>query len=402
MRLLCIHQNFPGQFRDLAPALIKRGHEIRAIACHQKPLAAEVYVGRYEIEKPERQGIDQLTNEVDEWIRRGRKVAEIAEQWRRQGWAPDAILAHPGWGETLFIREVYPSSPLLIWPELWLREEHMGYKRGEARVDLNQLCYLRIKNWLLEGALANCSKAIIPTRYQAECFPDRWQNKLQILHEGVRDDLLNKPRIDSLSIPNGKEIGIGKKVITYASRNLEPMRGFDRFLKAVALLQKQDQEVEVLIAGNSGSSYSGEPEKGKSWKEIACQAVEGELDLNRVHFLGYLDHESLIQLFLRSNLHVYLSNNFVLSWSVVEAMACGTPLLVDDNPMLRELDNKKMAVVFCKDRSSESLAVAMHVELKKDKKISKITPRHIELSWRHSNTVNQLEKLIADAIQGAY
>jgi glycosyltransferase involved in cell wall biosynthesis len=87
---------------------------------------------------------------------------------------------------------------------------------------------------------------------------------------------------------------------------------------------------------------------------------------------------------------------------VVEAMACGTPLLVDDNPMLRELDNKKMAVVFCKDRSSESLAEAMHVELKKDNKISKITPRHIELSWRHSNTVNQLEKLIADAIQGAY
>ena len=403
MRLLCVHQNFPGQFRDLAPALIARGHELRAIAGHQKPLPEELTVLRYEAEQPDRQGIHGLTGEVDDWIRRGMAVATLAEQLRQGGWAPDAILAHPGWGETLFLREVFPSSVLVIWPELWLRDEHMGVARGRGRVDLNQRCYLRIKNWLLDGALASCAMALIPTKYQAECFPGQWQSKLRVLHEGVRDELLNLPRLNNLTLPDGTVLGPGVKVLTYASRNLEPMRGFDRFLRALVVLQKQEPEVQVLIAGSAGSSYSGQPAEGKTWKDMACEAVAGELDLTRVHFLGYLNHESLVHLFLRSDLHVYLSNSFVLSWSVLEAMACGAPLLVDDNPMLRELEGQGAAVEFCMGANPQLLGEAMATQLNKKKPENHGgLPRPLEASWRHSHTVAQLEKLIKQSIQGSF
>ena len=403
MRLLCVHQNFPGQFRDLAPALIARGHGLRAIAGHQKPLPEGLTVLRYEAEQPERQGIHGLTGEVDDWIRRGMAVAALAEQLRQGGWAPDAILAHPGWGEALFLREVFPSSVLLIWPELWLRDEHMGVARGKGRVDLNQRCYLRVKNWLLDGALASCAMALIPTRYQAECFPEQWQSKLRVLHEGVRDELLSLPRLNQLTLPDGTVLGPGVKVLTYASRNLEPMRGFDRFLRALVVLQKQEPQVQVLIAGSAGSSYSGQPAAGKTWKDMACEAVAGELDLTRVHFLGYLNHESLVHLFLRSDLHVYLSNSFVLSWSVLEAMACGAPLLVDDNPMLRELEGQGAAVEFCMGANHQLLGEAMATQLNQPKAANhRDLPRPLEPSWRHSHTVAQLEKLIAESIQGSF
>ena len=402
MRLLCIHQNYPGQFRDLAPALVARGHEIRAIAGHQKPLPENIVVGRYEQEKTEKTGIDPLTGEVDDWIRRGRKVAAIAEEWRNAGWAPDAVLAHPGWGEALFIREVYPSSALLIWPELWLRDEHMGLNRGDGRVEINQRCYLRVKNWLLDGALGNCTKAIVPTKYQADCFPPQWHDKIIVLHEGVKDELLNRQRLNSLCLGDKTVLGEGIKVVSYASRNLEPMRGFDRFLQSVVAMQQHKPDVHVLIAGSAGSSYSGEPEKGKSWKDIACEAVKDKLDQSKVHFLGYLDHESLIHLFLRSDLHVYLSNNFVLSWSVLEAMACGAPLLVDDNPMLREIETEGTRVTYSKNKDPQELAQAMIQILNTPRQINNQTPRQIDNSWRHSNTITELELLIKTSVEGMF
>lgn len=279
----------------------------------------------------------------------------------------------------------------------------MGVPRGQGRVDLNQRCYLRIKNWLLDGALASASLALIPTRYQAECFPKEWQHKLRVLHEGVRDELLTQARLKSLTLADGTVLGPGQSVITYASRNLEPMRGFDRFLRALVVLQKQQPDVQVLIAGNVGSSYSGIPAEGKTWKDLACEAVEGELDLSRVHFLGYLSHENLVHLFLRSDLHVYLSNSFVLSWSVVEAMACGAPLLVDNNPMLREIEGQGGRVHFCEGGNYQQLGAAMAEQINIIKRENRgDLPRRLEHSWLHSNTVNKLEKLIQESIEGNF
>ena len=218
MRLLLVHQNFPGQFRDLAPALADRGHELRAIGCSERPCDSRIAVRRYRHDLPERQGLHQLSGEVDDWIRRGELAAREAEAYKRDGWAPDAILAHPGWGECQLLREIYPSSPLLIWPELWLRPEHMGIAPGQA--GLEQLHYLRTKNWLLDGALADATAAVVPTAYQASTFPERWHNKLRLIHEGVQPELFELPRLGSLYVSPELQFGADVPLVTFISRNL--------------------------------------------------------------------------------------------------------------------------------------------------------------------------------------
>ena len=121
MRLLMVHQNFPGQFRDLGPALCDRGHELKAIGCSQRVCDRRIEVLRYQHKLGERNGVHHHSLEVDEWIRRSEQVAEQAMTLKRRGWAPDVMLAHPGWGEALLLRQVFPATPLVIWPELWLR-----------------------------------------------------------------------------------------------------------------------------------------------------------------------------------------------------------------------------------------------------------------------------------------
>jgi len=335
MRLLLVHQNFPGQFRDLAPALVERGHEVRAIGCSERPADPRIVVRRYRHELPERQGLHPLSGEVDDWIRRGELAAREAEAYKREGWAPDVMLAHPGWGESLLLREVFPASPLLLWPELWLRPEHMGIAPGQA--SLEQLHYLRSKNWLLDGALADATAAVVPTQYQASTFPERWQSKLRLIHEGVRPELFELPRLGSLYVSPELTLGPQVPVVTFISRNLEPMRGFPLFMKALPRLQALRPDVQVVIVGGEGVSYSSAPGQGGSWKQVLLAELEGQLDLRQVHFFGRLPHEELIKLYRRSNLHVYLSAAFVLSWSLTEILACGTPVLAGANPMLEEL-----------------------------------------------------------------
>ena len=334
MRLLLVHQNFPGQFRDLAPALCDRGHELKAIGSSQRPCDPRIEVLRYSYNKPERSGIHQLTQEVDEWIRRGELVAEAAMGLKQRGWAPDLVLAHPGWGEAMLLRQVFPASPLVVWPELWLKPEHMGLAGQTLAVP--QLHYLRVKDWLVDGAMADAAAAVLPTQYQASTFPERWQNKIQVIHEGVAPELFEQQRLRSLQLRPDLTLGPEVPVVTFISRNLEPMRGFPLFMKALPALQQQQPNVHVVIVGGDELSYSNGPAAG-TWRDVLLQELEGQLDLSRVHFLGRVPHSELIKIYRRSNLHVYLSEAFVLSWSLTELLACGTPVLAMANPMLEEL-----------------------------------------------------------------
>ena len=334
MRLLLVHQNFPGQFRDLAPALCDRGHELKAIGSCQRHCDPRIEVLRYDYNKPDRSGIHQLTGEVDEWIRRGELVAEAAMGLKQRGWAPDLVLAHPGWGEAMLLRQVFPASPLVIWPELWLKPEHMGLAGQVPSV--KQLQYLRVKDWLVDGAMADAAAAVLPTRYQASTFPERWQHKIEVIHEGVTQDFFDLPRLQSLQISAAQCLDPSVPVVTFISRNLEPMRGFPLFMKALPTLQKRRPDVHVVIVGGDELSYSNGPDSG-TWREVLLEELKGQLDLNRVHFLGRIPHGELIKIYRRSNLHVYLSEAFVLSWSLTELLACGTPVLAMANTMLEEL-----------------------------------------------------------------
>ena len=335
MRLLLVHQNFPGQFRDLAPALCDRGHELKAIGSSQRPSDPRIEIMRYEHNLGERSGMHPHSLEIDEWVHRSEQVGHLAMSLKKRGWAPDVMLAHPGWGEALLLRQIFPSTPLVIWPELWLRAEHMGLNPAELNV--GQMQYLRIKDWLVDGAMADASVAVLPTKYQANTFPQRWQHKIEVVHEGVPEAMLKLPRLQQLTLANGVTLGPDVPVVTFISRNLEPMRGFPTFMRALPSLLKEHSTVQVIIVGGDEVSYSSAPGNGRSWRDLMLEEVGEQIDRKRVHLFGRMPHEQLQKLYRRSDLHVYLSNAFVLSWSLLELMACGTPVLAAANPMMEEL-----------------------------------------------------------------
>ena len=335
MRLLLVHQNFPGQFRDIGPALCNRGHELKAIGCSKRPCDPRIEVLHYQHQLGERSGVHHHSLEVDDWIRRSEKVAEQAVKLKRRGWAPDVMLAHPGWGEALLLRQVFPATPLVIWPELWLRPEHLGQNNHDLTVP--QMQYLRIKDWLVDGAMADASLAIVPTRYQASTFPERWQEKIAVVHEGVPESLIKQQRLQQLAISESVTLGPDVPVVTFISRNLEPMRGFPTFMQAVPELHRLNTSAHVVVVGGDEVSYSNAPGDGRSWREVLLKELEGRIDHQRLHIFGRIPHEQLQKLYRRSTLHVYLSKAFVLSWSLLEVMASGTPVLAEANPMMEEL-----------------------------------------------------------------
>ena len=335
MKLLLVHQNFPGQFRDLGPALCNRGHELKAIGSSQRPTDSRIEVLRYEHKLGERSGVHPHSLEVDEWIRRSEQVAAVAMTLKKRGWAPDVMLAHPGWGEALLLRQVFPSTPLVIWPELWLRPEHLGI--DPAAMSVGQMQYLRIKDWLVDGAMADASLAVLPTRYQANTFPQRWQHKIAVVHEGVPETMLQLPRLQQLTIADGVTLGPDVPVVTFISRNLEPMRGFPTFMRALPSLLANHPTVHVVIVGGDEVSYSSAPGDGRSWRDHLLDELGDRIDRRRVHLFGRIPHDQLQKLYRRSDLHVYLSKAFVLSWSLLELMACGTPVLAEANSMMEEL-----------------------------------------------------------------
>ena len=394
MRLLLIHQNFPGQFRDIAPELCNRGHELKAIASSHRPNDPRIEVLRYEQAKDNCEGIHPQTKEVDDWIRRAEKVAEQALKLKQRGWAPDVILGHPGWGETLLIRDVYPASPLIIWPELWLKAEHLGQQKEQ--LNASQILYLRIKNLILDGAMADANVAILPTHYQASTFPERWSHKVAVIHEGVQGKIISQPRLKELTISETTRLDAETPVITFISRNLEPMRGFPTFMRALPTLLANNKDVHIIIVGGDELSYSDGPGDQKTWREVLLSELKGQLDMSRVHLFGRIEHRELQKLYRRSNLHVYLSKAFVLSWSLLEIMASGTPVLAEANPMMEEFIEPGINGALWRG-DPKSLGRAMLDLLNTQERLiewGKAGRKKITEQYAQRDCINQLEEII--------
>ena len=325
MKFLLIHQNFPGQFRQLAPFLYDQGHDIVAICSHQRPILGKFRVFRYEVPPKPPEGLAHSSQLANESLQRAEKVARVCEQLKQEGWTPDLICAHSGWGETLGIKEVWPDIPQIIWPELWLRPEHSGWgvDLEKPRPSLTQQLEHLGRNTLTRAALSQASAWVVPTHHQARSFPQQFQDhRMKVIHEGIDTSIAIPNPSVSLEV-RGITITKETPTITFVNRNLERLRGFDTFMRALPEIQRKNKEVRVLIVGDNEGGYGGGHPSGRMLKEIVLEELAGQLDLTRIHFLGRISYPLLISLFQISAVHVYLSYPFVLGWSLLEAMACG-------------------------------------------------------------------------------
>jgi glycosyltransferase involved in cell wall biosynthesis len=324
VRLLLIHQNFPGQFRQLAPHLEGLGHELVAIGSHQRPVALQGRLLRYE-EPAKLEGVPLGSQVWHEGLERAARVARLVEGLDREGWRPQLILGHSGWGETLGLSQVWSDVPQILWPELWVRPEHGGYGVDPLKPapGLESRLEQLGRNALTRSALADASCWVLPTQHQAQSLPAAFRDhRLHVIHEGI-DTHLAKPnpavRFEVRNITIDRTV----PTITFVNRNLERLRGFDLFMRALPLIQRQHPEVRVLIVGDNEPGYGGGGGHAQPLRERMLQELQGQLDLERIHFLGRVPHPVLIALLQASWVHVYLSYPFILGWSLLEAMACG-------------------------------------------------------------------------------
>ena len=344
MNILFIHQNFPGQFKHLAPALAAAGHRCVALTLRvKKPVTwAGVEVVPYSVARTTGTRGHPWLIDLESKVIRGEACFRAACTLRDTGFVPDIILGHPGWGETLFLRDVWPTARIGLYFELYHQADDSTlrfdpeFATAETEADALRI---RMKNLNNTMHLPICDLAISPTRFQAATFPPAYQERISVIHDGIDTDLLKPNPQAKLALPNHRTFDRSDEVITFVNRNLEPYRGYHVFMRALPQLLRQRPKAQVLLVGGDDVSYGPPPAQGGSWKDLMISEVRGQIsdaDWQRVHFLGRIPYRDFISLLQVSRLHVYLTYPFVLSWSLFEAMSVGATILASNTAPLHE------------------------------------------------------------------
>ncbi len=329
MRILFVHQNYPGQFRHLAPALAARGHTVVALTADTNTQKTGITTARYSW-KPLSFAAEgfALASTYAEMTRRGEIVSHAAVQLQnRHGFVPDVVMGTPGWGETLFLREVWPQARHVMYGEFYYgpRGPEIGFDPEFSRDDLRTRITAAARQAHLLVALAASDSLLCPTRWQARSFPPEVHNRIAVVHDGIDTNRIRPGRPDSVVDIPGTSLRFtaGDELLTFTNRNLEPSRGYHIFMRALPEIMKRRPKAQVVIIGGDATSYSRPPKTGKSWKETILTEVADRLDGTRVHFVGKMPYATLIGLMQITRAHAYLTYPFVLSWSLLEAMAAG-------------------------------------------------------------------------------
>ena len=374
MKILFIHQNFPGQFKFLAPALAQQGHQVTAMTMQKNDLQSwqGVQLVQYTAKRGSTPNVHPWVSDFETKTIRAEACFKAALHMKQQGYMPDVIVAHHGWGESLFLKEVWPKAKLGIYCEFFYHPHgaDVGFDPEFPASDEGDVCRLRLKNLnnLLHFEVADAG--ISPTHWQASTFPEPFKNKITVVHDGI-DTQAVAPNPDvrlSLKMTSGQDLVLTRQdeVITFVNRNLEPYRGYHTFMRALPQLLKARPNARVLLVGADDVSYGARPEAAKygsaKWKDIFANEVRGQIsdaDWQRVHFLGHLPYQYFIPMLQLSTVHVYLTYPFVLSWSLLEAMSAGCAIVASDTQPLREaiLDNQTGRLVSFFDASALAQSV---------------------------------------------
>lgn len=400
MKLLLLHQNFPGQYLHLAQYMRNMGgHEIIGLGEAKNIKARGVIKGITTIGYPTPEGAGAKTHpylqSTEAAVRRGQAAARSMLDLKKKGFTPDVVCAHPGWGEGLFVRDVFPEAAIQNFCEFYFRA-------GEADLEFDpeypeppsRFYSISFLNTPQLMSVVRANSCLAPTNWQASRYPDFIQEKMHIVHDGVDTGYMQPApdaqlaltplqtpgesrvfgyrlpnNLPSLIIPPGKEkqdaenenaqdnefscildlkegeipgsnpifLSRRDKVITYIGRNLEPYRGFHVFMRALPEIQRLHPEAHVIIVGRDGVSYSPALPEGHTYKERLMRELEGRLDLSRIHFLGRVPYPALRAMYCISTAHVYLTYPFVLSWSMLEAMSCEGLVVGSRTPPVEEV-----------------------------------------------------------------
>ena len=325
MRILFVHQNFPGQFLHIARELARDPeNEILALTM-SSTVVPGVRSVRYNPLVGSSKAIHFLASDFESKAIRGESAARSALLLKREGFQPDLIYGHPGWGETLFLKEVWPQAPILSFSEFYYNTKgaDVGFD-PEYPSNFSSNLRVRSKNAAVQLALAESDWLISPTKWQAEQVPPLYHNRLSVIHDGI-DTKAVRPNADARITLGKSQIVLkpGDEVVTFVNRNLEPYRGFHTFMRALPRILKKRPNARVILVGGDGVSYGSALPDAQTFRSKYLGEISGQIDLSRVHFVGQVGYALFLNLLHVSAVHVYLTYPFVLSWSMLEAMSAG-------------------------------------------------------------------------------
>ncbi|TAK41297.1 MAG: glycosyltransferase [Betaproteobacteria bacterium] len=336
MNLLFVHQNFPGQFRHLAPHFARLGHAVKALGIDGAGLPG-IEMQRYKPGRATSREAHPWAQEFETKVIRGEACAAAAQQLKAQGFVPDVIVANPGWGESLFLKDVWPQARMLALIEFYYAARGLDFDFDPEfhRQDLARHARLRAKNAHLLMALSDMDWGLCPTEFQRGTVPPEYRARTSVIFDGIDTNAV-RPDPGAFVTVNGRTLRAGDEVLTFVNRNLEPYRGYHVFMRALPEILRRRPNAVALIVGGDGASYGAAAPEGKTWKQIFFDEVKDRLDASRVRFLGRLPYADYLRVLQVSACHVYLTYPFVLGWSCIEALAAGGLVVGSRTPPVEE------------------------------------------------------------------
>ncbi len=397
MRILFIHPNFPAQFRHIAALLGRKGHDCVFLTANARKDWTIPGVRRLFYKPSEQREAKGPFSILRQNEAHAEAVLRACVDLRHSGFIPDLVYGASGWGGTWFVRDVFPQTRIAGYFEWFYHPDSADARFGSTQPpDLKNRVSLRLRNTVILNDLCACDLCITPSAWQKSQFPSPLREKMQVLHDGI-DTGYFSPKAAPINIP-GLALRGDEPIITYATRGMEPYRGFPQFMQALALILAAHPQAHAVIAGEERVCYGSPRPDGKSWKEYMLGQVQ--LPQERVHFTGGLPYEHYRQLLRNSSVHIYLTRPFVLSWSMLEAMACGCLVVASDTEPVREVIGRGHNGLLCDFFSARAIATTVLQALDQGEKLQPLREearKTIEARYALQDILPRLEQILLGA-----
>jgi glycosyltransferase involved in cell wall biosynthesis len=348
MDILFVHNNFPAQFKSLVAALtLSPNVRVAAIGSRSASEMESVRLQRYSVTATDIGDTHPFARRFDVECRRAEQILYASTALVKQGFAPNTVVAHCGWGETLPLREAFPRARIITYCEFYYRSQGLdvNFDPEFGGLSLDAGVGLQLKNAATLLSLVESDGGIAPTLWQKSIYPQELQDKISVLHDGVDTQLAVPDRNAALVLANGQRLTRSQEVVTFVSRNLEPLRGYHIFMRTLPEILKRRPNAQIVIIGDDKVSYGAAPPPGRTWKSVFLDEVADRIDRRRVHFLGPVPYSTYLKALQISSAHVYLTYPFVLSWSLLEAMSAGCIVIGSDTGPLQEVVDRSNGIL---------------------------------------------------------
>ncbi|MGV6839549.1 MAG: glycosyltransferase [Planktomarina sp.] len=341
MKLLFVHQNMPGQYRELVEWIVAQGnHEVAFLTQKKKLELPGVRKILYEVRNTPKKDAFTLSKEWERTAGVGLAAARALEKHvKTENWVPDIMIGHVGWGEMTFLKEILPNTPMIGFFEYFyiLKGGIKGFDPNDQPTEWSPYI-LKGRNVVNYVNIESVDLGHTPMKWQRDTFPKSFHHKMYVCHDGIRTDKLRpNPNVQFKLGRMDKAITRNDEIITYMTRSLEPTRGFHMMMRAIPKIQRKRPNVRIIIIGENSNSYGSKSNHEGGYKGEMLDELRGQLDMSRIHFMGRVPYQTFQQIVQISRCHVYLTMPFVLSWSFLESMSMEATVVAADVGPVREV-----------------------------------------------------------------